>query len=141
MKKILKKSLVLAVVVFLSVLFTAPAMLHADNALNFTLTAAPQYVDGQADVNFPVKVTARGLISTDEERNSLVRFYAVIPRLGADNITFSGANMPEGVTNETERGYIGAQAGDLVFAWGPIGGFPLGTYETEYESWEGKTTE
>jgi len=40
MKKILKKSLVLMIAVFLSVLFTAPAMIHADTA---TVVITPEY--------------------------------------------------------------------------------------------------
>jgi len=43
MKKILTKSLVLAVAIFLSVLFIAPAMIHADPAVLVSITVTPEY--------------------------------------------------------------------------------------------------
>jgi hypothetical protein len=130
-------AVVLFVALFLStVLIGVPAA----SALGwFSLTADPQHK--QAGEDFTVNITTKGLVSTDDERGYLVRFYAVIPGLNSTDINFSGANIPAVVTDPTERSYVEAQDGDLVLAWGPSGGFPLGTYETEYESWEGMTTD
>jgi hypothetical protein len=51
--------------------------------------------------------------------------------LSAVDIEFESipGGIPAVVVDETERGYVGAQEGDLVLAWGPDGGFPLKAHD------------
>ena len=79
MKKILTKSLVLAVAIFLSVLFTAPAMVYAQDPVLVDVTITPGYEGipaiGQTaqftawaiyDVGAPVNVTGTATWKTDD---------------------------------------------------------------------------
>ena len=63
----------------------------------------------------------------------------MIPGLSAEDIDLAEieGGTPEIVIDETEWGYAGADADDLVLAWGPAGGFPL----KEHDYSEGVTTE
>jgi hypothetical protein len=93
-----------------------------------------------ATEKFTMSVTTKGNVN-DSDSSDMARFYAVIPGLSSDNITFSGDNIPAVVTDDTERGYAGASEGDLALAWGPEGGFSLSAHELAYESEDGLSTE
>ncbi len=76
---------------------------------------------------FTMALTVRGNVAY-EDRNNMVRFYGVIPDITGSAIEFRtipDGDNPEIVTDETERGYIGADADDLVLAWGSAEGTPL----------------
>jgi len=87
---------------------------------------------------FTMPVTVQGTVFPGDVDN-MVRFYGVIPGLSAGDIELASipGGKPEIVTDPVERAYAGAAEGDLVLAWGPRGGFPLGTYD--YTA--GRTTE
>lgn len=100
------------------------------------MTAAD--VDATTGEEFTMAVTAQGTVA-DADKEHKVRFYGVIPDLAADDIEFATipGGTPEIVTNADERGYAGANEGDLVLAWGPAGGFPL----KDHDYSQGVTTE
>ena len=79
--------------------------------------------------------------------DNLVRFYGIVPGLDAADIELFGieGGRPAIVDDADEGAAIGAEDGDLVLAWGPAGGFPVGTYagegEGEYGHEGGRTTD
>jgi len=113
-----------------------------DNALDEVVTTYLTMSAGSVTTNtgeeFTMSVTAQGTV-TDADKDNLVRFYGVIPGLSAEDIDLAEieGGKPAIVIDESELGYVGADAGELVLAWGPAGGFPLG--DVDY-SGEGATT-
>ncbi len=103
-----------------------------------SLTMSAANVDATTGEEFTMAVTAQGTVA-DADKEHKVRFYGVIPDLAADDIEFATipGGTPEIVTNADERGYAGANEGDLVLAWGPAGGFPL----KDHDYSQGVTTE
>lgn len=88
-------------------------------------------------------VTTQGTVA-DADKENKVRFYGVISGLAASDITFESipGGTPAVVEDETERGRTGAQADDIVLAWGPGTGFPLGgTDEQPLDYANGVTTD
>ncbi len=118
------------------VLATATYTLEVVEETSLTMTAAD--VDATTGEEFTMAVTAQGTVA-DADKEHKVRFYGVIPDLAADDIEFATipGGTPEIVTNADERGYAGANEGDLVLAWGPAGGFPL----KDHDYSQGVTTE
>jgi hypothetical protein len=91
------------------------------------LTMSTSDVAGIIGEQFNMAVTVRGNVAY-EDRNNMIRFYGVIPNITGSAIEFRtipGGFNQEIVTDETERGYAGADADDLVLAWGPVEGTPL----------------
>ncbi len=107
----------------------------APTLINMTASDVSQ----KQDLEFIVEINSKGNVR-DSQNDHLVRFYGVIPGLTANEITFLGSNIPAVVTDSTERGYAGADTDDLVLAWGPEGGFPIGDAESAYESEGGLST-
>jgi ABC-type transporter Mla MlaB component len=120
------------------VLATAIYTLVVEEAVETSLTMSAADVDAITGEEFTMAVTAKGIVA-DADKDNKVRFYGVIPGLSAADIDLAEieGGKPEIVTDETERGYAGAGTDDLVLAWGPAGGFPLG--DVDY-SGEGATT-
>jgi hypothetical protein len=116
---------------------TTDALKTALDEITFLIMSADD-VTATTSEQFTMSVTTQGTVA-DADKDNLVRFYGVVSGLAASDITFESipGGSPAVVTDETERGYAGAQEGDLVLAWGPAGGFPLG--DVDY-SGEGATT-
>ncbi|MGI6332169.1 MAG: hypothetical protein ACOX1Y_10595 [Zhaonellaceae bacterium] len=108
-----------------------------------TVSAADLPVRKGEPFEWPVNV--KGTVAKGDYEDK-VRFYAVLPGLAAGDIELGAipGGTPEVVTDENERGYVAAGTDDLVLAWGPKEGFPLGTYaggeEGDYDHEDGRTT-
>lgn len=79
-----------------------------------------------SEFTMPVTVKSTGATIDSDDK---VRFYGVIPGLTADDIDLAEITGGKPTTNidEIERNYAGANEGDLVLAWGPEGGFSVGS--------------
>ncbi len=91
-----------------------------------TLSMGADDLSIETGEQFTMPINVKGTVADDDEDN-MVRLYAVISGLSADDIELEAieGGTPAIVTDEAELGYVGAQEGDIVLAWGPTEGFPL----------------
>ncbi|HZK28236.1 MAG TPA: hypothetical protein VFD00_11950 [Thermoclostridium sp.] len=91
-----------------------------------TLSMGADDLSIETGEQFTMPINVKGTVADDDEDN-MVRLYAVISGLSADDIELEAieGGTPAIVTDEAELGCVGAQEGDIVLAWGPTEGFPL----------------
>jgi hypothetical protein len=119
---------------------TTDALKTALDEITF-LTMSADDVTATIGVEFTMPVTTQGTVA-DADKENLVRFYGVITGLAASDITFESiTGGSPAVVEGDERNNAGAGDGDLVLAWGPADGFPLGgTDEQPLDYANGVTT-
>lgn len=141
---ITKKALLVLPVALLLVLGLVPGITLGAEVTHLRMSAPDVKAAVGAEFEMPVRV--QGMVAEADGEN-LVRFYGIIPGLEAGDIELFAieGGTPAIVVDLVEREAIGAEDGDLVIAWGPAGGFPLGTYagddEGQYGHNDGRTTD
>ena len=141
---ITKKALLVLPVAVLLVLGLVPGAALGVEGTHLMMSAPD--VEAAVGAQFEMPVRVRGTV-VEADGENLVRFYGIIPGLEADDIELFAieGGGPAIVVDVFEREAIEAEDGDLVIAWGPAGGFPLGTYagddEGQYGHNDGRTTD
>ncbi len=100
------------------VIADASGTITVEDSVVTSLTMSATDVTATTGEEFTMSVTAQGTV-TDADKDNLVRFYGVIPGLSAEDIDLAEieGGKPAIVIDESELGYVGADAGELVLAW------------------------